>query len=211
MVRELFRKFKEIGGEFKQLKVVGFERSDRIKSVVLEDGSVLNADEVVLCAGAHTGQLSNLLDEPIPLETERGYHTQIMAPKISLKHSIIWPAKAFVISPTAGGIRIGGTVEMAGLDAAPNYERAKISVKHACKTLPELKVQESSQWMGHRPALPDTIPIISPSAKTYGVFYATGHGHLGLTYAATTAKLIGQLLFNENLDLDISPYSIDRF
>jgi D-amino-acid dehydrogenase len=65
--------------------------------------------------------------------------------------------------------------------------------------------------MGHRPALPDTVPIISPSAKTEGVSYATGHGHLGLTYSATTARLISDLVMGQTPPIDMKPYRIDRF
>lgn len=210
-VLRLAERFKALGGTIRQGEVAGFERADAITGVRLKDGEVLTADEVVLCAGAFTGRLAKLLGEPIPLETERGYHTQIMAPGISLAHSIIWPARAFMVTPTAGGIRVGGTVEMAGLDAAPSYDRAKITVRRAKEALPNLRVEEMTEWMGHRPALPDTVPIISPSARTGGVYYATGHGHLGLTYAATTARLMGQLIAGERTDLDLSPYRVDRF
>lgn len=199
------------GGEIPRAEVTGFDRSTAITGVQLANGTILRADEVVLCAGAYTARLSRMLDEPIPMETERGYSTQIMAPDISLSHSIIWPAKAFMVSPTAGGIRVGGTVEMAGLDAAANYDRAKITVKRAEEALPSLKIKERTEWMGHRPALPDTIPILSASAKTKGVFYATGHGHLGLTNAATTAHLMGQLIAGETPDLDLRPYRVNRF
>ena len=147
----------------------------------------------------------------VPLETERGYHTQIMAPGLSMKHSIIWPARAFMVTPTASGIRVGGTVEMAGLDAAPDYRRSKVTVRRAREALPNLQVEEASEWMGHRPALPDTVPILSASARTKGVFYATGHGHLGLTYAATTARLMGELITGAKPSLDLHPYRIDRF
>ena len=102
----------------------------------------------------------------------------------------IWPARAFTVTPTAGGIRVGGTVEMAGLDAAPDYRRSKITVRQAQTALPNLRCENFSEWMGHRPAMPDTVPVVSASAKVQGVFYATGHGHLGVTYAATTARLM---------------------
>lgn len=199
------------GGECLQAEVTGFDHSSAGTGLRFSNGDILNADEIILCAGAYSARLSRLLDEPIPLETERGYSTQIMAPGISLGHSIIWPAKAFMVSPTAGGIRVGGTVEMAGLDASPNYDRAKITVKCAKEALPNLKIQETTEWMGHRPALPDTIPILSASAKTKGVFYATGHGHLGLTNAATTAHLMGQLIAGEPPDIDLTPYRVNRF
>lgn len=212
LVVALVDAFRALGGTVERGDVVAFERVGQgIAAVRLSDGRRLAAPQVVLCAGAYTGRLSALLGEPIPLETERGYHTQIMAPGIAMRHSIIWPARAFMVTPTAGGIRVGGTVEMAGLDAPPDYRRAKVLVKRAQQALPGLKPGEASEWMGHRPALPDTIPIISASAKTGGVFYATGHGHLGLTYAATTARLIADLVTGAPPPIDVTPYRVDRF
>ncbi len=211
VVIRLTEAFVRQGGQIQRGKVTGFECADRITGVTLAEGRRIKADQVVLAAGAHTGRLSKQLGEPIPLETERGYHTQINAPGIHLEHSIIWPAMAFMVSPTAGGIRVGGTVEMAGLDAPPDWRRSKITVKRARKVLPNLHLEETSEWMGHRPALPDTVPVMSASAKVPGVFYATGHGHLGLTYAATTASLMGQLIAGEKPDIDLHPYRVDRF
>lgn len=207
----LAERFQALGGRIERGEVAGFDRSDRITGVRLKDGRVLEASEVVLCAGAWTGPLAAMLGEPIPLETERGYHTQIMAPGLSLQHSIIWPARAFMVTPTAGGIRVGGTVEMAGLHAEPDYRRSKVTVRRAREALPNLKVEQSTEWMGHRPALPDTVPILSRSAKTPGVFYATGHGHLGVTYAATTGRLMGDLVTGAKPPIDLHPYRIDRF
>jgi len=211
LVLALAERFVALGGRIERGEVVGFTRSDRIREVVLKDGRRVTADEVVICAGAYSAKLAKDLGEPIPLETERGYHTQIMAPGISMKHSIIWPAKAFMVTPTAGGIRVGGTVEMAGLDAAPDYRRAKVTVKRAKEALPNLRCEEFTEWMGHRPALPDTVPILSASVKTKGLFYATGHGHLGLTYAATTARLMGELITGGKPTVDLHPYRVNRF
>lgn len=211
LLLKLREAFLTLGGGIEQGEVVGFDQGDRVRAVRLKDGRSIAASEIVLAAGAYTGKLARLLGEPIPLETERGYHTQIMAPGISMRHSIIWPARAFMVTPTAGGIRVGGTVEMAGLDAAPDYRRAKVLVKRAQQALPELRVEKATEWMGHRPALPDTVPIIGSSAKHRGVFYATGHGHLGLTYAATTGRLIADLVTGAQPPIDLKPYRIDRF
>lgn len=211
LVLALAERFSALGGRVETGEAVGFTRSDSIREVVLRDGRRLPADEVVICTGAFSGRLAKDLGEPIPLETERGYHTQIMAPGISMKHSIIWPAKAFMVTPTAGGIRVGGTVEMAGLDAPPDYRRAKVTVKRAREALPNLRCEDYTEWMGHRPALPDTVPILSASAKTKGLFYATGHGHLGLTYAATTARLMGELITGAKPSVELHPYRVNRF
>ena len=212
LVVALSEQFSALGGRIEQGEVGGFEHAENgISAVRLKDGRQLEASQVVLAAGAFTARLSALLNEHIPLETERGYHTQIMAPGISMKHSIIWPAKAFMVTPTAGGIRVGGTVEMAGLDAPPDYRRAKVLVKRAKEALPDLKVEQTSEWMGHRPALPDTVPVMGRSAKRRNVFYATGHGHLGLTYGATTGRLMADLITGATPPVDMSPYRVDRF
>ncbi|NWJ25635.1 FAD-binding oxidoreductase [Rhizobium sp. RM] len=211
LVNRLADKFTALGGTVARGEVVGFDRNDRVTAVKLADGGSISADKVVICGGAHSGRLSKILGEPIPLETERGYHTQIMTPGISMRHSIIWPARAFMVTPTAGGIRVGGTVEMAGLDAAPDYRRSKVTVRRAQTALPNLKCENFSEWMGHRPALPDTVPVLSASAKTSGIFYATGHGHLGVTYAATTARLMADLITGAPPPIDMHPYRIDRF
>lgn len=210
IVERLVERFEGIGGTVLRANVTGFERGERITGV-RTGAEVLHADEVVLCAGAFTARLSKMLSEPMPLETERGYHTHILSPAIKLAHSIIWPAKAFMVSPTADGIRIGGTVEMAGLDAVPDFRRSKITVRRAREALPNLQVKDFTEWMGHRPAFPDTIPVMSASVKTPGVFYAAGHGHLGLTYAATCAQLMGELISRGRPSVDMSPYRIDRF
>ena len=211
LVTRLAEAFVQRGGVVHRASVTGVDRGASITGVRLDTGEGLAADTVVLAAGAVTGRLAGMLDEPIPLETERGYHTQIRAPGLTLNHSIICPAKAFMVSPTGGGIRIGGTVEMAGLDAPPDWRRARITVKRARGILPGLRVEDTSEWMGHRPSMPDTVPVISASAKVPGVFYATGHGHLGMTHGATTAILMSDLITGAEPEIDMTPYRIDRF
>jgi D-amino-acid dehydrogenase len=211
LVVKLAERFTALGGKIEQGEVVGFERGEGMRAVLLKDGRRIAAHEVVVAAGVYSAKLAKMLGEPIPLETERGYHTQIMKPGISMKHSIIWPARAFMVTPTAGGIRVGGTVEMAGIDAAPDYRRSKVTVKRAKEALPNLQCEDFTEWMGHRPAFPDTVPVMSASAKTKGLFYATGHGHLGLTYAATNARLMADLVTGAKPPIDMKPYRVDRF
>jgi D-amino-acid dehydrogenase len=183
-----------------------------VSAVLLSDGRRIETDRLVLAAGMETATFARALGEPIPLETERGYHTQIMPPGgTDLRYSLIWPERAFMVTPTAGGIRVGGSVEMAGLARAPNWRRARLLVEHAKFALPSLKVENVSEWMGHRPALPDTIPVLSASARTRGVFYATGHGHLGLTYSATTGIVMADLVTGRPPAVDLTPFRIDRF
>ena len=200
------------GATFISGTVKNIERKgDGTAVVLLEGDRRVEASAVVLAAGVHTRFLAAKLGEPIPLETERGYHTHIMKPGISMRYSLIWPHRAFMVTPTAGGIRVGGNVELAGLDAAPDFRRPRVLVRHAQRALPGLKAEETTEWMGHRPALPDTIPIISPSSKMPGVFYATGHGHLGLTLSATTARLIADMVTGVKPPVDMTPFRINRY
>jgi D-amino-acid dehydrogenase len=211
LVLALAERFTAMGGRIETGEVTRVVRGEGVREVCLKDGRRIIADEVIICAGAHSARLAKMLGEPIPLETERGYHTQIMSPGISLKRSLIWPARAFMVTPTAGGIRVGGTVEMAGLDAPPDYRRSKVTVRRAKEALPNLRCEDFTEWMGHRPAFPDTVPLMSASAKTKGLFYATGHGHLGLTSAATNARLMADLITGARPPIDMQPYRIDRF
>ena len=212
LTQVLIKRFQSLGGRVERGEVVAFGQSEgAVSSVRIADGRHIASGTVILCCGAYTARLSKLVGDFIPMETERGYHTQIMSPGISMRHSIIWPAKAFMVTPTAGGIRVGGTVEMAGLEAPPDYRRARVLVERAKQALPGLQVRDTSEWMGHRPALPDTVPVIGPSARVRGVYYAAGHGHLGLTLSATTARLIADLVCGVTPPVDMTPYRINRF
>ena len=201
------------GGVLLTGELARVERDIRgVTAVVLTDGRRIETDRLVVTLGMATRDIAAALDEAIPLETERGYHTQIMPPGgAELRYSLIWPERAFMITPTAGGIRVGGSVEMAGLDRPPNWRRARILVEHAKFALPSLKVENTTEWMGHRPSLPDTIPVLSASSTTRGVFYATGHGHLGLTYSATTGIVMADMIMGRTPPVDMTPFRIDRF
>jgi D-amino-acid dehydrogenase len=212
LVKRLVAAMQANGGELLTGEAVRIESDNRgVGALILEDGRRLESDRIVVAMGVGTRTLAAGVGEPIPLETERGYHTQIMSPGVDLTYSLIWPERAFMVTPTGGGIRVGGSVEMAGTERAPNWRRARILVEHARFALPSLKVENHSEWMGHRPALPDTIPIISASAKTKGLFFATGHGHFGVTYAATTALLMADMIEGRTPAVDIRPFRVDRF
>ena len=192
------------------IKALEPELSDRIGLAVLfpQNRSMRNPYQLVVKLAEAFRARGGRIE---PLETERGYHTQIMSPGIAMKHSIIWPARAFMVTPTAGGIRVGGTVEMAGIDAPPDYRRSKVTVRRAREALPNLRCEDFTEWMGHRPAFPDTVPVMSASARTKGLFYATGHGHLGLTLAATNARLMADLITGQTPPIDMTAYRVDRF
>jgi D-amino-acid dehydrogenase len=178
-------------------------------SVELSGERVL-ADHAVVAAGAWSGVLARRLGDRVLLESERGYNMTIPSSGITLHRQLIFAERKFVATPLRCGLRIGGAAEFGGLKAAPNYKRSQKLAELARLYLPQLKIEGETCWAGHRPATPDSLPVIGPS-KLAHVFYAFGHGHLGLTQAATTGRLISDLICAKPAAIDMSPYAADRF
>lgn len=147
----------------------------------------------------------------IPLNTERGYHATLRAPSVQPSRPIMDCERKFIATPMEGGLRIAGTVEIGGLDAAPDYRRARILMRQGQQLFPGLGFTDDSQWMGHRPSLPDSLPVIDRSERYRNVFFAFGHGHLGMTGAPGTARLIADLVSERTPFIDGRPYGLQRF
>ncbi len=177
----------------------------------LDTGFQLTADKVVVAAGAWSGVLASRIGDSVSLESERGYNTTIQDPKISVNREIIFAERKFVATPLSCGLRIGGAAEFGGLYARPNLKRSQALVELARRFLPELRAEGGIAWWGHRPATPDSLPVIGQSKCNARVFYAFGHGHLGLTQAATTGRLISEAVLARTPSIDLTPYSIARF
>jgi D-amino-acid dehydrogenase len=128
-----------------------------------------------------------------------------------LNRQVIFAEHKFVATPLSAGLRVGGAVEFAGLEAPPNYDRADALAKLARRYLPGLRPLGGSPWMGQRPATPDSLPIIGRSRRRPDVIYACGHGHLGLTLAATTARIVGDLVGGHSASIDLMPFQPARF
>lgn len=177
----------------------------------LADGRCLRADRVVIAAGAWSGRLAGSLGDPVSLESERGYNTTFAEPSVALCRELIFAERKFVATPLACGLRIGGAAEFGGLEAKANYQRSRALATLAKRYLPALKTDGGTTWAGHRPTTPDSLPVISPSRIDPRVIYAFGHGHLGLTLAATTGRLVADLIFGRPAAIDMTPYSVARF
>lgn len=166
---------------------------------------------VILTAGAWSVRLLSGLGVRVPLEAERGYHLVFKNPGVFLTHSIMDADHHFVASSMEAGVRSAGTAEFAGLDAPPNYRRARVFAGHTKALLPNINIDDCEHWMGTRPASPDSVPYIGPVPGHPGVFCGFGHGHLGLTGAPMTARMLAALVSGEALNMDMTPYRLDRF
>jgi D-amino-acid dehydrogenase len=166
---------------------------------------------VVLAAGAFSHRLARTAGARIPLETERGYNTTLPPDAFDLRVQITFEGHGFVVSKLTSGVRVGGAVELGGLDLPPNFARADAMLTKAARFLPGLRTSGGTQWMGFRPSLPDSLPAIGPLPGRADVLCAFGHGHLGLTQSAGTAELVADLLTGRPPDLNLQPFAPGRF
>ncbi len=168
---------------------------------------------VVIAAGAWSGQFAKQIGDSVSLDTERGYHISFASTGDALlRRPVCFPEKHCVLSPMHDGIALVSGDELAGLTAPPDYRRIRALAPFARSVLPGLAKQTiQREWMGYRPSTPDSLPVIGRSPKRKNVFYAFGHGHLGLTLSAITAQLIAGLLSNDPDPYDLSAYAINRF
>ena len=166
---------------------------------------------VVLAAGAFSHRLARTAGVKIPLETERGYNTTLPGTAFDLKQQVTFGGHGFVVSNVTSGLRVGGAVELGGLDLPPNFARADAMLKKAARFLPGLDTTGGTQWMGFRPSMPDSLPAIGPLPGRDDVICAFGHGHLGLTQSAGTAQIVADLMTGADPDIDLTPFAPARF
>lgn len=186
------------------------------EATALTADGVLSADgpmrgRVVLAAGAFSHRLARTLGVRIPLETERGYNTTLPGDAFDLRTQVTFGGHGFVVTRLSSGIRVGGAVELGGLDLPPNYARSRAMLDKAASFLPGLRTTGGTQWMGFRPSLPDSLPAIGPLPGHAHVTCAFGHGHLGLTQSAGTARIVADLLTGAAPPIDLAPFSPARF
>ena len=192
----LFDAFLREGGGFIRDEVVSTaSAAGRLVGVNALQGGHLPADAVVVACGIWSDRFSKQHRLRLPLESERGYHVTLPRAGVPLHHFIQCASESFVILPMAdGGLRLAGTVELAHHDAPPDWRRAHILLEKARRIVGPFDTTDMSLWMGNRPSVPDTLPVIGPVPQVPGLYLATGHGHLGLTLAATTGALLADLI-----------------
>lgn len=203
-----------VAGDPVVARALGFEvRDGRVVQVHTERGAI-DVDAVVVAAGAFSGPLAEQLGVRVPLDTERGYHVTLKSPSVTPRVPLLEAEGKWFATPMAAGLRLAGTVEFAGLDAAPNWRRADALVAQLPNLLPTLSHEaagDAERWMGRRPSLPDSRPVIGLSPRFVNAVLAFGHAHVGLTSAAMTGRLVAELLRGERASIDLSPFAPDRF
>jgi D-amino-acid dehydrogenase len=211
LVQGLAADFLARGGKLIGEKVTDVELSSRGPRAILTDRGRHEVDAVVLAAGAWSRRLARRLGHKVALDTERGYHVMLPDPGVMPRLPIHLADFGFVVTPLEHGLRLAGTVELGGLEAPPDWRRAQVLLKRGRQVFPGLREAGLTQWMGFRPSVPDSVPVISGSPRMPNAYFAFGHGHLGLTYGAVTGSLIADLAAGRDPGLDMRPYRVDRW
>ncbi|MCD0501445.1 NAD(P)/FAD-dependent oxidoreductase [Bordetella petrii] len=191
-------------------RISGMQRTSR--HWLLTDGNrSWPADRVVVCAGAWSGALMAGQGYRVPLESQRGYHLHLPQPNLAPSRVVVLADRKVFITPMESGLRMAGTVEFGGLEKPPNLHRAMLLARHVHAGLPQLHIEAPQVWLGHRPCLPDSLPVLGPVPGREGLWCAFGHGHLGLTASANTGQLIARAMRGDLPAAALAPYSIARF
>ncbi len=204
--------FLELGGNIQTEKVIriDFENEKPIRAIT--DLGMYKADEFVVCAGAWSDKITKMFGTKIPLDTERGYHLNLQIESgPGLRRPTIIGDQGFVLAPMEDGLRLTTGVEFAGRDAPPDFRRIYKMLPFAKRALPGLGDEVTREWLGFRPSMPDSKPIIGRSPNFRNVYFAFGHGHIGLTLSARTGQIVNELISGRDPKIDLHPYRPNRF
>ena len=213
LTQSYLRAFLDRGGQLVREEARRFEVGPAGIEKLITDRGIYPVGEVVIAAGARSALLTAPLGQPLPLECERGYHVNLAweGQDPPLSRPVVVGGPQFVLCPMADGLRLTGGVELAGLDAPPDFRRIRRMVALAQKVLPGLGVQITREWMGYRPSLPDSKPVIGRSSRHRNVWFAFGHGHLGLTLSAVTGRMIADAIAGRPAAIPQEPFRATRF
>jgi D-hydroxyproline dehydrogenase len=198
------------GASFQRARVERLEPQDSGQIRLSCRDLAVDAQTVVLAAGAWSRSLARQGGENVPLDTERGYHIEFAMEACPIKRPVSPVELGFYITPMAGRLRVAGTVELGGLSAPLNPDRVALLERGVRKLFPDLGPIER-QWLGFRPSLPDSLPVIGPSRRHRNLILAFGHGHLGMTLAGVTSRMVASLIEDRSNISDFSAFRPDRF
>ncbi len=210
-VQQLALAYEKGGGKIIKGTVEDFIIEQQAITGIRSDGNTLDCSATVVATGAWSKALMKKLGCSIPLESERGYHIELYNPSVMPKMPCMIASGKFVMTPMDGRLRIAGMVEFGGLIAGANKAPIDFLRRTMNEVIPDLKWTDTKEWLGHRPAPIDSVPVIGETPTVKGAFVGFGHQHVGLTGGARTGQLLAQLIAGESITIDMAPYRVDRF
>lgn len=210
-VKALARHFEAGGGRVLRAEVTDIARDRGAVTGLRAGGETIACDAVVLAMGAWSKPLADSLGLKVPLESERGYHLELWEPSDMPKSPVMIASGKFVATPMDGRLRLAGIVEFGGLKAAPSRAPFELLRNNIRAAMPGLTWKHEVEWMGHRPAPADSIPVIGEAPGVKGAWLGFGHHHVGLTGGPKTGRLLAQMIAGRTPNVDVTAYSPSRF
>ena len=211
LTKSLAEQFQKDGGTMVRRKVLDIELSPDGPRALVTDAGTMPLEHLIICAGSHSHEFSAKMGDKLPLEAERGYHVTYSDQRFTLPMPVFLPEQKFFVTPMEMGLRIAGQSEFAGNDAAANYARADVLATQMQKVFPGISNVDATKWMGRRPSMPDSLPVIGPATTVPKVWYAFGHGHVGLCGGAPTGRALADLIAGRPTSVDLQPFRASRF
>jgi D-amino-acid dehydrogenase len=199
------------GAQYRQARVTRLEAGET-PAFITSNGTRHECGSIVLSAGIWSRPLAASIGDDVPLDTERGYNVSFPGITGLTARPVAFEGHGFIASPLESGLRIGGAVEFAGLDLPPNHARTRAVHAKASRFLKGVPAYETGrEWMGFRPSLPDSLPVIGPATRSPRIIHAFGHGHYGMTQSAITARLVADMVGGRSPVADLAPFRVNRF
>lgn len=210
-VKDLAAFVTQNGGRYVKADVSDFRQENGAVTGIVTDQGVIDCDSAVVTAGVWSGPLAKKLGMSVPLESERGYHVELIEPSVMPRSPVMVASGKYVITPMDGRLRIAGLVEFGGLDAPASRRPIELLLENISKAIPNLTWKDTREWMGHRPAVSDSIPVIGEAPGLKSVFMGFGHHHIGLTGGPKTGRILAGLISGDRPNSDLSAYAPARF
>ncbi len=199
------------GGKLIRATVEDITRENGRVTGLRAGGETVPCDAAVIATGVWSGPLARKLGLNVPLESERGYHIEFLEPSVMPRNPVMVASGKFVMTPMEGRLRAAGIVEFGGTKAGPSRAPLAQLRRNVAAALPGLRCSDTRDWMGHRPAPADSIPVIGEVPGLTGAYTGFGHHHIGLTGGPKTGRLLAQIIGGRKPNIDLSPYSPARF
>jgi len=206
-VAALFAAYRAAGGSYRRAEVVDVADG----AVTLAGGERLAAARIVLAAGVWSRRLAERLGHRVMMESERGYHLLLKGVSHCPPVPYMIADAKFVVTPMAAGLRCAGIVEFGGTEAPASSAPVRLLRRRIAEVYPGLSWEAEEVWMGHRPSICDSLPMLGVSCKAPGVIFAFGAQHIGLTIGPRLGRMAAEIALGRPPDIDIAPYAVDRF
>jgi D-amino-acid dehydrogenase len=190
------------------------DSNGKIRSLTTSTIASIEADEFVLCGGSWSSEFAYGLGLRIPMQAGKGYSLTLPKPRQLPQICSICTEARVAVTPMDGALRVGGTMEIAGLNEDINPIRVRGIIDSFCRYFPAFQPADFEgvqPWRGLRPCSPDGLPYIGRTSRFANLSIATGHGMMGLSLGPVTGKLMSDILSGEKPHWDISMLSPDRY